>query len=66
MIVIELLPWLKQWHNQVNPEYGVPMEDYFEGFIQDESRQLAKTAAEIKAWTPPARVRRRGHGAKNG
>ena len=57
--LIELLPWLKQWHNQVNPEYGVPMGDYFEGFIQDESRQLAKTPAEIKAWTPPARTGRR-------
>ena len=30
------------------------MGDYFEGFIQGESRRLAKTLAEIKAWTPPA------------
>ena len=38
--LIELLPWLKQWHNEVDPEFGVPMGDYFEGFLQEESRNL--------------------------
>jgi len=23
--LIELLPWLKQWHNEVDPEFGAPM-----------------------------------------
>ena len=31
--LIELLPWLKQWHNEIDPEFGVPMGDYFEGFM---------------------------------
>ena len=35
--LIELLPWLKQWHNEVDPEFGVPMGDYFEGFVQEEA-----------------------------
>ena len=30
--LIELLPWLKQWHNDVDPEFGTRMGDYFEGF----------------------------------
>ena len=37
--LIELLPWLKQWHNEVDPEFGVPMGDYFEGFVQEEARR---------------------------
>ena len=37
--LIELLPWLKQWHNEVDPEFGVPMGDYFEGFVQEESTE---------------------------
>ena len=41
--LIELLPWLKQWHNEVDPEFGVPMGDYFEGFLQEESRNLGLT-----------------------
>ena len=58
--LIELLPWLKQWHNEVDPEFGVPMGDYFEGFLQEESRNLGLTLDEIKAWQPPQRAGGRG------
>ncbi|AMV19854.1 BREX-2 system adenine-specific DNA-methyltransferase PglX [Planctomyces sp. SH-PL14] len=55
----ELVPWLKQWHNAPDPAFsGQQMGDYFEGFIQDEARQLGKTLAEVKAWTPPAKTGR--------
>src|SRR5208337_3949781 len=64
--LIELLPWLKQWHNEVDPEFGVPMGDYFEGFIQEEARQLGKTVPEIKAWEPPERTRGRARRRANG
>jgi hypothetical protein len=36
--LIALLPWLKQWHNEVDPEFGLHMGDYFEGFLQEEAR----------------------------
>jgi hypothetical protein len=58
--LLELLPWLKQWHNEVDPEFGMAMGDYFEGFVNEEARQLGKTILEIKAWTPPARTGNRG------
>ena len=48
--LIELLPWLKQWHNELDPEFGVPMGDYFEGFVQEESRNAGLTLEEIQAW----------------
>jgi hypothetical protein len=51
--LIELLPWLKQWHNDVDPEFGMRMGNYFEGFIQEEARQMSKTLDQIKAWEPP-------------
>ena len=57
--VIELLPWLKQWHNDIDPESGLQMGDYFEGFVQDEARQMSKTLDEIRAWEPPQRTGRR-------
>lgn len=59
--LIELLPWLKQWHNEPDAAFdGMRMGDYFEGFVNEEARQLNKTIPEIKAWTPPAKARRRG------
>lgn len=58
--LVELLPWLKQWHNDVDPEFGLPMGDYFEGFIQGEARQMGKTLDQIKVWKPPQRAAKRG------
>ena len=62
--LLELLPWLKQWHNEVDPEFGERMGDYFEGFVNEEARQLGKTIPEIKAWEPEARTKARGKKAR--
>lgn len=43
-----MLPWLKQWLNDVDAEFNVPMGDYFEGFIQHETRQMDKIVEETK------------------
>ncbi|WP_416670061.1 DUF7008 domain-containing protein [Egbenema bharatensis] len=51
--LIELLPWLKQWHNDLDPAYGLKMGDYIEGFIQEEARQLNQTPDQIRTWEPP-------------
>jgi hypothetical protein len=37
----ELLPWLKQWHNDVDPETGLRLGDYFADFVGAEERALA-------------------------
>jgi len=55
--LIELLPWLKQWHNGPNANFdGLRMGDYFESFVNEEARNLGRTLAEIKAWVPPKKV----------
>ncbi len=56
--LVELLPWLKQWHNEVDPEFGYRMGDYFEGFVQEEGRSLGLTIEEIRKWTPPEKPRK--------
>ena len=59
--MLELLPWLKQWHNDPDATFdGLRMGDYFEGLVNDEAKQLGKTIPEIKAWEPPARTGGRG------
>ena len=37
----------------------MPMGDYFEGFLQEESRNLGLTLDEIRAWQPPLRKGRK-------
>lgn len=60
----ELIPWLKQWHNDVDPEYGERLGDYYEGFLLEELRQLNISRDELTTWEMPvaARGRRRTNG----
>jgi len=37
----ELLPWLLQWHDEVDPAVGMGLGSYFEGFVEEERRRLA-------------------------
>jgi hypothetical protein len=57
--LLELVPWLKQWHNELDPVYGERMGDYYEGFVRDEARAAGVTLEELKAWKPAAATTRR-------
>ncbi len=50
----ELLPWLKQWHNELHPEYNERMGDYYQAFVDQEARALGTTLEGVRGWTPPA------------
>jgi hypothetical protein len=56
--VVELVPWLLQWHNEYDPDLGARMGDYFVDFVATEARALGMTEAAVAAWTPPATPRR--------
>ena len=51
--LLELLPWLKQWHNEMNADFGARMGDYYESFVTDEARALQFTLDDLRAWKPP-------------
>lgn len=56
----ELIPWLKQWHNEVDPEFGERMGDYYEGFLLEELRSLEIMRDDLLSWQPPAVAASRG------
>lgn len=60
----ELLPWLKQWHNELDPEFGERMGDFYEGFLFEELRQLDLTREELLTWQPVAVQRKSRRKAK--
>jgi hypothetical protein len=61
--VLELLPWLLQWHNGLDPQYGMGLGDFFRSFAEEEARRMGKTLDEVRAWQPPAKLGRRKKGA---
>jgi hypothetical protein len=58
--LLELVPWLEQWHNEVDPAYGERMGTYYRGFVQDETRALGFTLDDLRAWRPAAVAAKRG------
>jgi hypothetical protein len=53
--IIELLPWLKQWHHDIDPEFNQRMDEVYEGFVTEEAKNLGLTIDEIKAWQAPSK-----------
>jgi hypothetical protein len=61
----ELLPWLKQWHNDIDPVYGVRLGDTFEEFLLGECQSLDLPRTRLKEWRPQVETRvRRDQGAR--
>jgi hypothetical protein len=57
--ILELVPWLKQWHNDLDPTYNLHMGDYYAGFVEGEAKELEMTVQQIHDWEPPRRTGRR-------
>ncbi|CAN5467367.1 BREX-2 system adenine-specific DNA-methyltransferase PglX [soil metagenome] len=58
--LLELLSWLAQWHNEVDPVYGERMGDYYQSFVAEEARAQGFTLEDLRAWKPAAVVNARG------
>ncbi|WP_322753660.1 BREX-2 system adenine-specific DNA-methyltransferase PglX [Frankia sp. Cas3] len=55
----ELLPWVGQWHPDVDPEFGVRPADAYTGFLDEQLLQLGLTRDDLTGWRPPARTKKK-------
>lgn len=62
----ELVPWLQQWHNAIDPDFGERMGDYYAAFVRDEARALGFTLEELRGWQPVVVAKKRGRKPKAG
>jgi hypothetical protein len=58
--LLELVPWLEQWHNEIDPAYGERMGAYYRGFVNEEGRALGFTSDDLRAWKPAIATAKRG------
>jgi len=56
----ETLPWVQQWHNELDPEYGERPDDCFATFLQTQRQELGLSAEAVRDWQSPAGSRRCG------
>ena len=47
--LLELISWLKQWHNEVHPEYQQRIGDFYADFVSDQVRALGATLDRLRA-----------------
>ncbi|GDY34024.1 hypothetical protein GTS_56570 [Gandjariella thermophila] len=52
----ELLPWVKQWHGEVDPIYGASPGEIYEGFLDGQLAELDLARDDLARWRPTGRV----------
>jgi hypothetical protein len=50
--LVELEPWLHQWHAEASPEFGGSPAVFMTGFIESQLAAIGKTREDCKAWRP--------------
>lgn len=63
--LLELVPWLEQWHNEIDPVFGERMGHYYKGFVTEEARALGFTLDDLRAWKPAPVAAKRGRKKKD-
>ncbi|MCU0719340.1 MAG: hypothetical protein MUC83_06535 [Pirellula sp.] len=51
----QLLPWIHQWHPEIDPEFGETAGQSYETLLHADAHELGLTLEQIRAWTPPAK-----------
>lgn len=61
----EVMPWVKQWHSEVDPETGLSPVVAYEGYLQQQvERYPGLSRDELANWRPPKKGRGPGPGKK--
>ena len=58
--LLELVPLLEQWHNELDPAYDQRMGTFYRGFVSEEVRALGFTLDGLRAWKPAVFTAKRG------
>jgi hypothetical protein len=57
--LVELEPWLLQWHSEIEPAFGASPAAVISGVIDQYLARLETTRDQVTAWPPPAATRGR-------
>ncbi len=49
-VIREYVPWLKQWHNDMDPDYHERLGDFYAGFVGEQLAYLGLTQDDLRQW----------------
>ncbi|MEW2378827.1 BREX-2 system adenine-specific DNA-methyltransferase PglX [Micromonospora sp. NPDC047812] len=55
----EILPWVRQWHGEFDPQWGASPADIYAGFLAETTNRLHLTDDALSSWRPPKTTRGR-------
>ena len=58
-VLQENLPWLNQWHNDIDPVYHQRLGDFYETFLRSQLSTLGLTVEDLRTWAPSNTARGR-------
>ena len=58
----EVMPWVRQWHDELDPTFGQSPADAYDTYLTSQREKYGLTDEALASWSPPqsARGRRRG------
>ncbi len=63
--LLELLPWLHQWHGEKSDDYGGDSPaNYYQGFLDAQCAELGLSHDDLRAWRPPDKKRAKKKGGR--
>lgn len=60
----QLLPWIHQWHPDVDPEFGETAGQSFQTMLEHDTHELGLTLEDIRQWTPSEKAKKAPKGRK--
>ena len=54
-VIRDHLPWLKQWHNDIDPDYNERLGDFYEGFVRSQLAYFGLAGDDLRHWAPEGR-----------
>jgi hypothetical protein len=49
----EVMPWVRQWHREVDPAFGMSPADAYDSYLEDQQRRCGASGADLAVWRPP-------------
>lgn len=57
--LLEILPWVRQWHSGIDPDYGQDMAQFLTEQVRDAAANVDMTEKQLADWRPPEATRGR-------
>jgi len=55
-VLLEVLPWVHQWHAEINTLYGAAPGDIYDRFLDAQLGELQLSRQQLAKWRPDGRV----------